>query len=840
MKKYFIQTPLASARHKIQRLHTFWLNALNHYKTHGVKSLIRQGSYRTTSLVRLAIADWKRTCHENVGGNQRHKGIWGNIVHDPFVTVIAVNYNGAHDLPEFLHSLSLQSYQHFELIIVDNGSTDDSKEIVEQQHARPPRTSFICTGKNLGFAEGNNFALSHAKGEFLALLNIDTKVHEDWLRELVEALRHNGSAAAATSKILFWSRFEDLVIEGDTQISIDLDALTSSLSYKKYFLRSGIIENGQAVSDRRNQLVLSLPIQAAPILLKFTPPHAQGLVRFSARNKTLFRQPLSECHTAISIDFSLKAISNAGFVINNAGSVIGQDGMPCDRGFGEYDCGQYDSKCYVPYFCACSVLIRRAALLERPIFIPEFFAYYEDSELSRWLTDHGQRLLYVPRSIVFHRHSATSSEGSPLWKLLVRRSSLIFSHSKDISLLSNNLDRVRKEFGPHIKTELENTLSELDAQLIKKLTAGRSYDRQKPIGIYNSFWNTRGGGESHALSIASELQELGPVELISETDFDLDALAHYFSLDLSNCRKLILPKIPTTFTEKFFLFINASYGSLLSSQAINSWYIVSFPQRFAPNEFLHSYRFLFNSNYTQKWAHTYWGSNIKGEVIYPIRMFHLNQVHKNQQALNKKKLILSVGRFFPSDHCKNQLEIAEAYRLLVSRFPEASEWKLVLAGTLDTRHAEHVAYYEMVQEKLSGLNAELRPNLRHDLLNELYSEAAIYVHAAGMGQDPIKSPENFEHFGITPLEAMLSGAIPVVFSIGGPAEMIDLLQTGYKFSSIESLVESLALLIKRGINIMRDESVIASTRAANFVASESYKTLPQLHDSQDSNKKSSQ
>lgn len=814
---------------KINRIYLFGHNTLSHYKTHGLKSVARKAFHLTTSMIRVGIAKFNSIAH--AGNPQMNEG-GPDFTHDPLVTVISVNYNGARDLPMFLHSLSQQSYRNFELIIVDNGSSDNSKDLVNQQDARPPRTHFLCAEKNLGFAEGNNFAMKHAKGELIALLNVDTKVHEDWLRELVEALRSNDSAAAATSKILFWSRFENLTIESDAKIGIDLKALTDSLSYKKYFLRSGVVENGLIVSDSQNRLELSLPIQETQIQFKLNlSSPADGYVRFNARNKILLGLPFSECDETISIDFSLSSLTNAGFIINNSGSITGRDGMPRDRGFGEYDRGQYDTKSYVPYFCGCSVLIRRAAILERPIFIPEFFAYYEDSELSRWLTHAGHRILYAPRSIVFHRHSATSTEGSPLWRFLVRRSSLIFSYDGNIPALSRNLDNAQKEFKPHLTPEIKKTLSDYDHSLLNKLLAGKFYDRPQTIGIYNKFWNTKGGGESHALSIASELQKLGPVELISESDFDLDALAQYFSLDLSNCRKLILPKITTEFTEKFFLFINSTFGSNLPSRAENSWYIVSFPHRFAPVEFLRSYHFLFNSNYTQKWAHTYWGDKINGEVIYPVRMFRPNQKNAPQRPSDcrKQKVILSVGRFFPSGHCKNQLEIAEAYRLLVSDLPQAREWKLILAGSLDTRHPEHIAYYKAVQDKLRDMNAEVLPNISPVLLDKLYSDASIYVHAAGMNQAPTKFPENFEHFGITPLEAMLAGAIPVVFSIGGPAELIDQLDIGYKFSSHKSLVDVLAQLIVRDTSSLHAESASVSISANEFVASEKSKSLPRLN-----------
>jgi len=71
---------------------------------------------------------------------------------------------------------------------------------------------YVPSSVNLGFAEGNNLAEKYSKGEFLALLNIDAKADEDWLRQLIESIRYDSSAAAVTSKILFWERFEDIYL----------------------------------------------------------------------------------------------------------------------------------------------------------------------------------------------------------------------------------------------------------------------------------------------------------------------------------------------------------------------------------------------------------------------------------------------------------------------------------------------------------------------------------------------------------------------------------------------------------------------------------------------------
>jgi glycosyltransferase involved in cell wall biosynthesis len=73
----------------------------------------------------------------------------------------------------------------------------------------------------------------------------------------------------------------------------------------------------------------------------------------------------------------------------------------------------------------------------------------------------------------------------------------------------------------------------------------------------------------------------------------------------------------------------------------------------------------------------------------------------------------------------------------------------------------------------------------------------IYVHASGLNRDPKNNPENFEHFGITVLEAMIFGCYPIVFSVGGPAELVGITGVGATFNSQNQLVRVLASVLSK-------------------------------------------
>ena len=102
----------------------------------------------------------------------------------PLCSVIIVNYNGRHLLDACLDALFRQSGPSFEVILVDNGSSDGSCALVRERY---PATRVIEAHKNLGFARGNNLGVGQALGRLMVLLNNDTSVEPGWLAGLVEA-----------------------------------------------------------------------------------------------------------------------------------------------------------------------------------------------------------------------------------------------------------------------------------------------------------------------------------------------------------------------------------------------------------------------------------------------------------------------------------------------------------------------------------------------------------------------------------------------------------------------------------------------------------------------------
>jgi GT2 family glycosyltransferase len=117
----------------------------------------------------------------------------------PKASVLIVNYNGREYLEKCLRSLLNKDRRDYEVILVDNASTDGSAEYVEQVF---PEVLVIRNEVNQGFSQGNNVGAQQAKGEYLAFLNPDTVVEPGWLEALIAALEADPQAGLATSKIL--------------------------------------------------------------------------------------------------------------------------------------------------------------------------------------------------------------------------------------------------------------------------------------------------------------------------------------------------------------------------------------------------------------------------------------------------------------------------------------------------------------------------------------------------------------------------------------------------------------------------------------------------------------
>lgn len=183
------------------------------------------------------------------------------------------------------------------------------------------------------------------------------------------------------------------------------------------------------------------------------------------------------------------------------------------------------------------------------------------------------------------------------------------------------------------------------------------------------------------------------------------------------------------------------------------------------------------SEYTAKWVSRLWNkpSRIIAPPVAP------------QTRADKEPMILSVGRFFDEagSHCKKQVQMVAAFRELVNRGLKG--WTYHLVGGCETRD---LPYLNRVRELAHGLPVEIHVGATGAELRDLYAKASIFWHATGLGEKERLFPERFEHFGITTVEAMSAGAVPIVIGKAGQLEVLEDGVQGRHFSNITGLVES--------------------------------------------------
>ncbi|MBU2592178.1 glycosyltransferase family 2 protein [Patescibacteria group bacterium] len=125
----------------------------------------------------------------------------------PRVSIIVLNWNGWKDTIECLNSLKKIAYPNYEVIVIDNGSTDGS---VERLKAKSLKLKAVFNNKNLGFAEGNNIAirrvLKENKSDFVLLLNNDTVVEKNFLTKLVKTTQKEERIGIVGPKIYYFDK----------------------------------------------------------------------------------------------------------------------------------------------------------------------------------------------------------------------------------------------------------------------------------------------------------------------------------------------------------------------------------------------------------------------------------------------------------------------------------------------------------------------------------------------------------------------------------------------------------------------------------------------------------
>lgn len=316
------------------------------------------------------------------------------------------------------------------------------------------------------------------------------------------------------------------------------------------------------------------------------------------------------------------------------------------------------------------------------------------------------------------------------------------------------------------------------------------------VGFYSPYFDIYGGGERYILSaVEFFLKNEHQVDIFCDDKLSKKIVQERFNIDINDAN--LLKNKVSTFSYDLFFFL--SDGSIPLSFAKRNILHFQHPFNYSGqktfwNKFKLSRfdKILCNSKFTKKFIDKTYGIN--SEVLYPPVDI------KNFFRGKKENIILSVGRFFSPSHPKKQ-------EILIDNFKKMNlkNWQLVLIG--GGRPGEI--------NKLSGENIKIIVNSSFAVLQNYYSKAKIFWHATGFGEDLEKFPQKAEHFGITTVEAMTTGCVPIVFAGGGQLEIITDRKNGFFWETKEELTTRTLEVIKNP-DLWEKISAEAEGRAQDF------------------------
>lgn len=341
------------------------------------------------------------------------------------------------------------------------------------------------------------------------------------------------------------------------------------------------------------------------------------------------------------------------------------------------------------------------------------------------------------------------------------------------------------------------------------------------IGIFDPYLNDVGGGEKYMMSIASVLSKEHTVTVFWDEKKDLEQIRLRFGLDLSKVRlaKNIFSSDVSTWrrllvTSTFDAIIFLSDGSipLVASrklfihvqQPLPAFGIDSFIGRLKVERIT---KVFCNSEFTK--------SYIEGLLPAPMTVLYPEVIIKRKDE-TKKNIILHVGRFrgmdplTKCDDFKKQSFMLSVWKEMVKK--GVDDWEFILAASVKD---EDVEVFEQMKKTAKDLPITFAVNRTNEQLWDLYNKAKIYWHASGYGEDLKKNPEKAEHFGISTVEAMGAGAVPVVINAGGQKEIVTDGENGLLWNTREEFIAQTRKLMTNNTSLKK-LSENAKLRAKDF------------------------
>lgn len=324
------------------------------------------------------------------------------------------------------------------------------------------------------------------------------------------------------------------------------------------------------------------------------------------------------------------------------------------------------------------------------------------------------------------------------------------------------------------------------------------------IAIYSPYLDTFGGGEKYMMTIAEVLSANHTVEVFLDQhleglggDYLKKELSKRFNLDLKTVEFIKAPigkgssfVSRTFFLKKYDVLFYLTDGSIFYPTSKKNILHIQSPLEGQAKNIWGKFKLkgwdlvIYNSKFTKCHASKLW--QINSEVVYPP--IDVDKI----EPLKKKRQILSVGRFYGYLKGKKHELLIEAFKKLVE-IKKIQGWSLHLAGAASSGDEP---YLNELKKLAEGLPINFYPNIGYDKLVKLYGESSIYWHMAGFGED---DPTKMEHFGISTVEAMAGGCVPIVIGKGGQQEIIDNKKSGLLWEDLDQLLDyTISIIMNKG------------------------------------------
>ena len=305
--------------------------------------------------------------------------------------------------------------------------------------------------------------------------------------------------------------------------------------------------------------------------------------------------------------------------------------------------------------------------------------------------------------------------------------------------------------------------------------------------IYNPYLDTLGGGERYTMGMARVLVAKGyRVDIEWKESSIKEQLEKRFGIDLSGvniaksinrgdgydvCFWVSDGSVPILRARKNFLHFQVPFKDVNGKTLLNKM------------KFFRINKVICNSYFTKRFIDKEYG--VESIVIYPpidIEKF---------RPKRKENLIVSISRFSQLAQVKRQDVLIKAFKKLYRTGFE--NWRFVLAGGTEVGVDD---YTKKLRKLAKGYPVRILESPSFGQIKDLYGKAKVFWSAGGFGADEKREPKRVEHFGITVVEAMAAGAVPMVFSAGGHKEIVTEGLNGYLWKSQAELLRKIKELIK--------------------------------------------